>query len=172
MAGPQDIQRFPKGLIDLLGMRATGDTPHQLAQQLLPVLDQLDYYLFDRLEVLIAPTSIAVPGIGNVTFVGTTVPQNQLWMLYDYSVILPTTAAASAIKATPGVFRGGNGATGFVALVDQLSAGALEGDCKGRHFERPVIVGPGQIFSLQCTTFTGAPAVTPTATLYFARVGL
>jgi len=172
MAGPQDIQRYPKGLIDLLGMRATGDTPHQLSQLLLPTLDQLDYYLFDRCEALTANTSIAVPGIGNVTFVGTTVPQNQLWMLYDYSVIIPTTAAASAIKATAGVFRGGNGASNFVGLVPQLSAGALEGDCKSAHFTQPVVIGPGQIFSLQCTTFTGAPAVTPSATIYFARIGL
>jgi hypothetical protein len=170
MAGPQDIQRYPKGLIDLLGMRATGDTPHQLAQQTIGNLGLLDFYLSDRCEVLDTPTPIALPGLGTISFQNSTVPAGQAWLIYEASVIVPPIAALAGLRTTPLIFRTNTAAAFGVQIAPTMTCATTEGNMSGSHFEHPLLAQAGQSFGLYTSIFTGAPATTPRLTLYFARI--
>jgi hypothetical protein len=171
MAGPQDIQRYPKGLIDLLGMRATGDTPHQLAQQTSPDIDMLDFYLADRGEVLEATTP-AVVALGNQSFVGARVPSGQMWLIYELSFIVPPIAAASTLDASLVLYRNSTANAFAIALGPRVTLAASTGGCDGIHFEKPLVLMPDQSIGLRASILTGAPASTPILDMWFARIGV
>jgi hypothetical protein len=171
MAGPQDIQRYPRGLIGLLGMQATGDTPHTLAQQTAAVLDITDFYLNDRLEVLSVALAAAPAALGNFQFVGSAVPSGEMWMVTDVAVNCGgTVAAAASITFAPVIFRNqalpGNG----VVAGPTTTAATGQNQLSGQHYERPNLVLPGQSFGIQVQAITGAPGVAFQLTAWFARL--
>jgi hypothetical protein len=173
MAGPQDIQRYPRGLIDLLGMRATGDTPHQLAAQTMPNIDLLDFYLNDRCEVFSAAIAVAPAALGNFQFAGSAVPQGQMWALYDVTVNCGgVVAAAASITFSPVIFRNqavvGNG----VVVGPVTTATTGQNLASGSHFERPNLIIAGQSFGVQVHAITGVPGVLFQITAWFARLGV
>lgn len=170
MAGPQDIQRYPRGLIDLLGMRATGDTPHQLAQTTVAQLELLDFYLTDRCEGVTFNASGVVAALGNLTFTGAQVPQGQMWMLYEASVFTGVCAAATSATVVPFIARSQSGLAIAEAICPPLVAGIAGSALGGAHYIRPTLLMPGHQFGLQITAITGAPGITPILNLYFARL--
>ena len=170
MAGPQDIQRYPKGLIDLLGMRATGDTPHQLASSTSASIDLLDYYLADRCEVFETPTAIALPGLGGISFLNAVVPAGQTWLIYDLSVLVPPIAAAASLRTTPVIYRTATTATLGNAIAPTMTLATTEGNMSGSHFEIPLMALAGQSFGLYTSIYTGVPNTIPRLCLYFARI--
>jgi len=173
MAGPQDIQRYPRGLIDLLGMRATGDTPHQLAAQTMPQIDLLDFYLNDRLEVLSQTIAAAPAALGNFQFQNSAVPQGQMWAVYDIAVNCGgVVAAATSITFSPVVFRNQSIVGNAVIAGPTATATAGQNILSGSHYERPVLVLPGQSFGVQVQAITGAPGVPFQITAWFARLGV
>jgi hypothetical protein len=174
MAGPQDIQRFPRGLVDLLGMRATGDTPHTLAQSTVGMIEMLDLYTNDRLQTASLNLSVAINAIGQATFLNSQVPPGELWLIYQATLLCQPTAAATALKVAAGIRRGGpNGSPSGVQLVtEQLSLGASDGGVVGQTFSRPLLALPGQDFVTQCQFITGVPAVNPTLNLWYTRIGI
>lgn len=162
-----DIQRFPKGLIDLLGMRATGDTPHQLAQQTIPTLEVTDYYLSDRVVGLSVQPAGPLAATGFVSAVNSAVPAGEQWLVYSAAMILPAIAAATAIK-TALVIRRAFAAYQVLAATGQVPAG--EGFIGGITFERPMIMRSGDDLGFFTTNLTGVPASTPTAYLAYGRI--
>jgi hypothetical protein len=173
MAGPQDIQRYPRGLIGLLGMQATGDTPHTLAQSTAATLECMDFYLNDRLEVLSAALGAAPAALGNFQFVGTAVPAGQLWMLTDIAVNCggPVPAAA-AITFAPVIFRNQALAGNAVIAGPTVTATVGENRLSGAHYERPNLILPGQSFGVQVQAITGVPALLFQVTAWFARLAV
>lgn len=167
MAGPFDIQRYPKGVIDLLGMRATGDTPNQLASSTAPVIEMTDYYLTDRVVGLALSPAAPLAAIGFAPAVGSAVPAGEQWMVYSAAMILPAIAAATAIK-TAFVIRRAFAAYQVMVETPQIPAG--EGFIGGLTFERPMVMRSGDDFGCFTVNITGAPASTPTLYLAFARL--
>lgn len=173
MAGPQDIQRYPRGLIDLLGMRATGDTPHQLGASTNAVLEMLDFYLNDRLEFNTQTLSAAPAALGNFQFPNTVVPQGQMWAVYDYTVNCGgAIAVATAMKFSPVIFRNQSLVGNAAAYGPAISVAAGENGLGGIRFERPNLVMPGQSFGIQVSAITGAPATAHQCMIWFARLGV
>jgi hypothetical protein len=170
MAGPLTIQRFPKGLIDLLGMRATGDTPAQLAQDVGGSLELQDLYLFDRLIGQRTGTAVAINALGNFAFLNQSVPDGRLRFLYGLSVEVPAPAAATALTLVLTVNRGAANVRNFVGPSTKLIAG--EGNAWGAWFGPPMLLGPGDSTSIYCSQVTGAPAVTVTGIAWYADVGI
>ena len=169
MAGPQDIQRYPKGLIDLLGMRATGETPHTLGQDIRGSLELLDLYVIDRCVEISGSTGIAVPGVGVQTFASGTVPAGELWLLYQVSFTMPTVAAAATIRSAFGVQRSQSTCITLQDCTTPLLAAADAIDL-GHTFERPLVMRPGDGLACKTIVFTGAPAVTPTHRSFVAKL--
>jgi hypothetical protein len=173
MAGAQDIQRFPKGLISILGMTATGETPHKLAQEVAPNLDLLDYYLLDRTQQL-AFTSGVIAALG-VTSCGPTSgpPAGKAWLVYDAWFVIQNVAAAATIWLGLGIIRQGTVAN--CIIMPDLYSGRLiatESTMRAAHFEKPIIMRPGDVLGVRTIEFTGAPAVTVFGDIYYVEIGV
>lgn len=172
MAGPQAIQRYPRGLIDLLGMRATGDTPHLLDNSVGGSLEMLEFYLADRLVPNAAQASAAVTVVGDLPISGLIVPARELWLIYECTLTSGTTAAATGFTATAGILRNVGSGNVYSALTDPQAVGASSQANVGAKFDRPVLALPGSQFNVRVSSVTGAPAATPSVTLFFASLGL
>lgn len=98
MAGPFTIQRLPKGLLDFLAMKGSGQTPTELEDRLRSVIDTTPLYLADRQAGLITSTP-NIAADGQNFFVSTigTVPNGEVW--------LPIVAS---VQRDPGGLTAGN----------------------------------------------------------------
>lgn len=172
MAGPQDIQRYPRGLIDLLGMRATGDTPHQLGSQVAGTLELLELYLNDRMVPNAAAAAAPPAAIGNVQIPGLVVPDRELWLVFEATFYVAQIAVATALKFTGGVLRNRGSGNVFSALVPPISVPALEQGYVGVKFDRPVLMLPGNVMSAQVTAITGLPGQPISCALWYASLGI
>jgi hypothetical protein len=174
MAGPQDIQRYPTGLIDLLGMRATGQTPTKLGDAVSPGMDLTDFYLWDRRETLVGQSPVAIGAVGFLAFStgATTIPQNELWVLYDCSLRLPPIAAATAITLNMVVQRNAAGTSAWFPITDQLVLPASTGGLIGFKRDEPLLLQPGDVFGTYCSAITGAPGQQAFSNVSFARLKL
>lgn len=160
MALPFDIQRFPTGFTDLLGIRSTGDTPHQIAQQIAGGLELRDYYLFDRVQTQVGQSPVAIGAVGflaNSTG-ATTIPQGEMWLLYDASLRVPPIAAATALTVSLVVQRSAAGTSAWFPLTETLNLPASTGGLAGSKFDNPIWLRPGDVFGTYCSSITGVPA--------------
>jgi len=171
MAGVTTIQRYPKGLLDFLGMKGTGDAAHEIAQQLVPTLEQTDFYLQDRLTYQLMTPGIAIPGVGMQSFALSAVPDGFIRLIVDLSMRIPTVAAGASVRCHLVAFRG-TGSTYAVALTEALNVGANESNVAGVHYQRPLIMLPGQGLGVQTTVYVGAPATTPELIMWSALIGI
>jgi hypothetical protein len=172
MAGPQDIQRVPRGLIDLLGMRATGQTPAQLDATVNGQIELLEFYLNERFVIATQTGSIVIsPGLTG--FNSLTVPNGQLWLLYQMTFSSVSSAAGTGAICTGGITRqyltGGN----YFALTNVFEWGPLAQLNIGANFTRPVIMQPGDQVNLRTSAIlTAAPSVAPICHIYYAALGI
>jgi hypothetical protein len=174
MAGPQDIQRFPKGLIDLLGMRATGDTPNQLGQLTQPMLSIKDEYLLDRCQIRTWDFGAVITVQGNTILANSGPGPGFQWYVYGISGALGgTIAAAATLQLGLGINRGP--VLGNAILLPGCVSGVL---ATGSNFYfanqsvPPLIMRPGDSLSMNVAVVTGAPGVQPSGRIYFAEVGV
>lgn len=174
MAGPMDIQRYPTGLIDLLGMRATGETPHQLDGNIGADIDVTDLYLFDRRVTQVGQSPVAIGAIGflaNSTG-ATTIPQGEMWLLYDCSLRVPAIAAATALTLSLVVQRSSGGTSAWLPLTDQLVLPASTGGLIGYRRDAPVLLQAGDQFGTYCTNVTGVPGQQAFTNVVYAALRL
>lgn len=172
MAGAQDIQRYPRGLIDLLGMRATGDTPHKLGQENVGTLELLEFYLNDRMVPNASASAAPPAAIGVVPITGLTVGSREMWLLYELTFYIGAIAAATQIKFAGGVLRNRGSGNVFSALVDPIVVPALEAGYVGIKFERPVLMLPNDVVAAQVTALTGLPGQPINASAWYASLGI
>lgn len=161
MAGPLDIQRFPVGLLDLFGLKATGDTPHLLEQAVGTGIDVLNLYLMDRLEFRVAATAVAPVAVGYLGLATPTgPPAGSLWLLYSASLQVSQTAPAGVAISLQPVIRRGQVAV-YEALADLIQLGPANGALMGRHhYESPIVMRPTDELGVYTSSISGAPAVT------------
>jgi len=168
---PLLIQRPPTGLLDLLGLKAMGQTPIVLTDSVTATLaDCVDYYLANRRVVLSGTTGVAMVANTNYGLASLTVPAGELWFIYAFSVSLNVpTAAATSVK-----FRGG--------YIQQPMAGTpifLTQDCEALasdqatasvSFTRPYLWIPGCQPLVQTGAVTGIPGSQGRVTIDVARL--
>lgn len=145
MAGFLTIQRFPKGLPDFFGMKASGDTPPSLASQIIPSVDVGPFYRVDRLRQAIFST------FGNITnpiglfSPSQAVPPGEVWDVIGISVGGVCNAAGQAIAVAPAVYlpTSGNSQIVYTDCLYSLTGSAI-GDpflC-GKHFDAGSLILP------------------------------
>lgn len=167
MAGPQTISRLPTGLLDLLGMKGTGDTPHELAAYLQSNVDLTDLYLSDRVSFLLGSPTIT--GVGFVG--GSPVPDGQVWLVQGLSLQSnPVTAGASVTISLAHYIARLN--TAFILHPQQntYAAGTILG--MGLRFDRPAIWRPGDTARVITSAATGAPNFQVYLSIYGAALSL
>jgi hypothetical protein len=171
VADRKTIQRFPSGVLAMLGMQTSGDTPQTMAQEVGLSLEATDYYLLDRLENKQAgPTNV---GLAPGTFSGALTPSaGEVWLVYWASAQLTQPAA------TTGRYRlmlfAGSRSPNILMGFGEPSVTAAAGDFVnvGYHFERPAILLPGDVFGIIAETYTGAVQASMFAQARFVRLAV
>lgn len=171
MAGPLDIQRLPYGLVDLLGMKGSGATPHALNPSIAVTLaDAADYYLAPRREILTALSAVAFAAVGWVSAVGLGPASGEAWLVYNVTAsVNQATAAATAVKFAGTISKQAGGSQD-VQVTETVTLGATDWDGRSRVFERPLIMLPGDVLGFRVFTITGAPGSRGRITVDAARV--
>lgn len=107
MAGPLTIQRYPRGLLDLLGSKSSGNNPTDLVPMVQGIIDLSYMYQFDKVEVVSATTNVVnLTGAWGVTGTGATVPAGQLWLLHNLTATQNNASAVGeAYQIYPAIFR-------------------------------------------------------------------
>lgn len=168
MADAKTIQRLPTGLLDLLGMQSTGDTPHLMSGEVQPTLDLTDLYLTDRLAgANVATANVAVVG----PLLTTTGPApGEMWLVYGITgSSTGVLAAASGFTGNLLVTRPSSG--GFSQFVSPSVAVANPALWAGSvTYERPMIMRPGDTLGYWVSAVTGAPASGISITAFFIRI--
>ena len=171
MAGPKTIQRLPVGLLDILGMQSTGDTPHLIADEVQPVMDLTDLYLTDRLSRSIAQTAV-IAAIG-FAVAGTVTPlgpaPGEQWMVYGLMTSSGALAAATQITYVMAVSRTSL-AAGAQYLTRQQVVANPNIFAEGLTFERPLILRPGDQLGIFVSQLTAAPAIAPFVSAFYVPV--
>lgn len=99
------IQRIPRGLLDLLGLRGYGDTPHLLGQNLVGTVDLSPLYLLDRQETIITNTNnLAGVGFYQTAAIGE-VPEGEMWILSNVTALSNALAAGNIIRGRIAIQR-------------------------------------------------------------------
>jgi hypothetical protein len=174
MAGPQDIQRYPTGLIDLLGMRATGQTPNQLGAEISGSIEIGDLYLYDRRVTQVGQSPVAIGAVGFLanTTGATVVPQGEMWVLYDCTLRVPAIAAATALNLSLVVQRPSGGTSAWFMLTDELKLAALTGGLIGYRGKTPMLLQPGDTFGTYASLVTGVPGSQAFTTVLYSAIKL
>lgn len=171
MAGPFDIQRPAIGLLDLFGLKATGDSPHMLGQEIRATVEVGNLYLLDRMLFDVRATAVAPVAVG---FLGLTIntgpPPGALWLLYSASLQVSQTAAATGISMMP-VIRRGLGAL-YEGLTAPMLLGASQGGIMGGLFyNAPIIMRPNDSLGVFTSSVLGVPVVTAVMSYSYVELG-
>jgi hypothetical protein len=174
MAGPQDIQRYPTGLIDLLGMRATGQTPSQLAGEISGSIEVGELYLFNRRVTQVGQSPVAIGAVGFLanTTGATVVPQGEMWVLFDCTMRVPVIAAATALNLSLVVQRPADGTSAWFMLTEELRLTASTGGLAGYRHSKPMLLQPGDTFGTYATLVTGVPGSQAFTTVVYSPIKL
>lgn len=163
------IQRYPSGLLDFLGMQSTGDTPHELAQELRASLDLTDLYLSDRLRAASAGGAVAITATGyQAGGVQTVCPSGENWLVYGMGMTSVAITAGATIKGCMGIFRQSSAQVQLLPITFDCIAAELI--VVGSWTEKPMVWRPGDSLSVYVGKTTGAPNVNWTGYVYYAPI--
>jgi len=126
MAGPFDIQRSPKGLLDFLGLKATGDAPHTLQQSIGASVSLDRMYLADR--IVNTTQNVTITAAGYFTPTSAIVPPGELW--FPTAIRCAATNAAGTTYLWAPAYRTFVGTGSFNSLTNMQSAiASATNDC-------------------------------------------
>jgi len=155
VADAKTIQRLPVGLLDLLGMQSTGDTPHLISGEVQPTLDLTDLYLTDRLRGANAATANVTAAGSLLSAVGP--PAGEQWLCYGFAgTSLGALAAATGFTANLLINRPSVGFAQFITNPYPIANPGLWAG--GVTYETPLIMRPGDTLGAWISAITGAPA--------------
>jgi hypothetical protein len=87
------IGNNPRGLVSIFGLATMGESPRQMAEQIVPTFDVEQLLLLNR-ELLTGSNNTS-PGIGGLIFSGSIVPVGELWYVWSAGVRAGTAAGES-----------------------------------------------------------------------------
>lgn len=156
MADPFTIQRFPTGTLDILGMQSSGETPKALAQQLVPTVDYLDFYLRDRWET-VQGSALTISSTGSFSFIGNVVvPAGEQWLLHMATIQTSAQAAGTTGRYKLSIiFNSSGGVAANMQFGDGVSCAAGEWGIVGYEFRRPRLLRQGDTLGMWCESYTG-----------------
>lgn len=104
---PGLIQRVPVGLLDFLGLKATGQSPTVMPDELVPTVDISQLYAAARWEQSTSTTST----VNLIGFWGTTtltVPSGELWLVDSITATSGTLLAGTTYRLRMGLISANN----------------------------------------------------------------
>lgn len=162
------INRPPTGLLSLLGIKAGGVNPAQLADYVQPTLDLSLLYLSGAVEFADQTDSITGVGVDPSSVI---VPDGQYWYVLDFSVYSNAALGAGQtleyVPAFSYLLAGAN----RTLLVGEKSNVATVGLHSAARMDRPRLAQPGTTFATLCTNLVAGP-VTVRFLVQFVRLGI
>ena len=170
MAGPLTIQRYPRGLLDLLGSKSSGDNPTQLSPVVVGQIDLSALYQFDKVEARSATTNVAnLNGAWAVTGSNLTVPAGELWLLHNLSANANANlAAGEAYTINAAIYRS-QWSQWQLSKAQGSGSGITARPAVGWQFDRPEILRPGDSVGVYVSNIT-AGASQFTLNAYLTRL--
>lgn len=160
MAGPQTIQRLPRGLLDALKMKGTGQTPTELAAELRATFDTFDLYMLDALTIY-SPAGSKSFAAGAWFSISNDVPSGELWIVIEASMLVSCAAATTITAAQLGYLRKGASTVASSVTPFHNVAGATLAASQqtswGGPLAKPVILQPGDVIAIGNAAMTAAP---------------
>jgi hypothetical protein len=150
---PSNINQQPLGLLSLLSIKATGDTPKTLGSELIPTLDLTNAYVASQLVRFNSVTpAVNAPGV----FGGIVVPPGEVWIVPQFAIVKnAVNGAGTSYRIRCGVI---DAQTGVAYAVSATSDTSGVGDAVYLGFGQPLIVPAGMQFALLCEQFAGIAA--------------
>jgi len=141
-----EISRIPAGILGFLGIKNGGRYPQRLQDQLVPTWDMAQLYLNNYAEYLTVASTIV--GTGYTIFFSA--PQNETWLVTDYSLDIATGAG----EAWQGCLaRATANNLSQVRLSSDWTLGAST--WAARAGPRDVILAPGESLGVNTDSLTG-----------------
>lgn len=162
MAGLGTVQRIPRGFLEMLSMKGTGQLPSELNPNLQAVVDARDLYLADVFDSFTCNTNVAaVTGRFDSATVGRiTVPSGELWLLQQMSVTSTDMAAGESYTLRLCLSRA-NFSTLELSPEQASASGVNSRIGLGWRLETPAILRPADTWGIFITQVTaGAHAFT------------
>lgn len=145
---PGEINTVPLGLLSLLGLKEQGNAPNSLLGQVMPVLDLREFYAAQLIRT--ATEVVNSTGPGGFTSVGVLqVPQNESWLLVNFSAFRALGAAEAIDMAALIVMQG----KGF--QVGDFAAGVAN-EFVSTYVRSPQVLPPGSSMGIFTRSQTGA----------------
>lgn len=166
---PSAINRVPPALLSLLDIKAGGQNPQLLADQIAPTLELLDLYLGGIATHQNGNTTAAVAAPG-ITAIQVVLPAPGELLVVTRGTAAPTAVlgAATTIRYRLGIYDVANSEMVYAGPSTSGATGErpLANLCDG-----PVIVGPGQALAVFCEQFAGvAPTIRFSGTVARLRI--
>lgn len=127
--GPRNfyIGRYPAGLLDLLGAKVNGQTPHQLNEQVSATVDLLPFITSQRRDVV--EGSVLLNAVGPFADasgppVGTLVPNDEFWLVWSFSSQPSATLGAGTTAFWQCFMTRGDGSAEGLVLGTEVTGGA------------------------------------------------
>lgn len=151
MANPLTVQRLPRGLLDLLLMKGSGELPHELAENLVSTIDGTAFYLGDTFRHKVGLTiPIVAPGAQSVAELA--VPPGEIWLPISLSVLSVPLGAGVSYSVSPCLFR--NNFAGFEILPGVSNATVGQAIGVGFQFSNMTQLRPGDAMGIMCHSVT------------------
>lgn len=152
---PGNIQRVPRGLLGLLDMKTSGQTPPQLGDLVQPQIDLLQMYLlqFPLQNETDSTLNITTP----VTYSAIQVPDNVMWFVYGASAEqLSTTVGPTELAVTLELLRQGTNHS-RIGIADRFSSTSiLDQAVSVLNTTTPILLSAGDGFRGSIMTTPGA----------------
>lgn len=171
MAGRLDVQRFPFGALDLLGLKGSGEMPTELEPQLRGNIDLTQFYL-NSLRARIVSTTAVVNAPGWFPVAGGPVPATEIWAVVNVTVF-PTPAllgAGEAYTFSPCYSRSSIDAPNVLPII-ATGAGVTSKPVAGYQLDSPVFLFPNFTWGVWAHTVT-AGASTFTCSLDYFKLSI
>lgn len=161
------IQRPPAGLLELLGLRGTGNTPVALEDYLRGTLDLTTLYMAPLARNVRGATGVAA---ANGFFAGTglVIPTGEIWVLTALAASSSNMAAGESYRLAPAVSLGGAVNTLEIFTQGQQSAaGITQRIGTGVQVDLYDLYGPGSSFGVYVTDVVAGAHVFSVDVSYF-----
>lgn len=170
MADPLTIQRYPRGLLDLLGSKSSGQNPVVLSEVVQPIIDVGQLYQVDLAEARSATTAAAnLTGAYGVTGTNLTVPAGEVWLLHNLSLAANTNLAAGESYQVRGAIYRSQWAQWQLSNASVSCGGVNTRPALGWQFHRPEILRPGDSVGIYVVDVQAASEQF-TVSCYFTRL--
>lgn len=159
------INKLPGGLLGFLGIKNGGEYPRDLSTVLLPTWDLSQFYAAYNSEYVTANVGVAAIG-ANAAF---TVPQDQAWLVLEFSASSVTLGAGQTIQLGLQYTDAGAGATTHIESPTNVATVGLRAMVA---MERtPLYLNPGSTLGSTCVQLAAGP-VTVAFSARVARLAL